>query len=70
MKVSTRFRIIGVELVGLGAFLLFLIALELSQAGGNSTIINFAWVFAIIGITVLLVGLETLSLARHLQLDR
>jgi hypothetical protein len=67
MKLSTRFRIIGVELVGLGAFLLLLIALELREGGGNPTITGFAWVYAIIGITLILVGLETLSLTRQLQ---
>jgi hypothetical protein len=67
LKLHARFRIIGFELVGLGAFLMLLIALELGQAGGNSTVSSFAWVFVLIGITIVLVGLETLSLTRRLQ---
>ena len=66
MKLVTRFRIVGVEVVGLGAFLLLLLALELGETSSNPTVVGFGWVFALIGITLVLVGLETLSLTRKM----
>lgn len=66
VKLTARFRIVGTEVVGLGAFLLLLLFLELGDTNGNPTVVSFAWVFALIGITVVLVGLETLSLTRKL----
>jgi hypothetical protein len=65
MKPDTNLRIIGVELVGLGAFILLLLYLELNETNNNPTVVNFAWVFGIIAITLILVGLETLSVVRR-----
>jgi protein-S-isoprenylcysteine O-methyltransferase Ste14 len=62
-KISTRHKIIGVELVGLGVFLLLLVVLELFQTVWNQTVQSFAWVFAIIGAAIILVGFEVLSRA-------
>jgi hypothetical protein len=53
--------------IGIGAFILFLQFLELNETRGNSTVVSFAWVFAIVGITLILVGLETYSLTGRLQ---
>ena len=50
----------------MGAFLLLLLILELDETNGNPTVVSFGWVFALIGITLILVGLETLSLTRRL----
>ena len=66
MKLAGRYRIIGVEVVGLGAFLLLIMLLQLIQSSWNASVEQFAIVYAIIGITLILVGLETLSLNRGL----
>ena len=66
MNLTTRFRIVGFEVVGVGAFVFVLLFLELRESNGNPTVASFGWVFAIIGITLILVGLETLSLTRRL----
>jgi hypothetical protein len=66
LKLGSRYRIIGVEVLGLGAFLLLIMLLQLVESGWNSSVEEFAWVYAIIGITLVLVGLETLSLNRQL----
>jgi hypothetical protein len=62
MKLGTRYRIVGVEVVGLGAFVLLLLFLELNEAGTNLAVQNFSWVWGVVGITLILVGLELLSL--------
>ena len=67
MKPDTNLRIIGVEVVGLGAFILFLLYLELTETNNNSTVMSFAWVFGIVAISLILVGLETLSVVRRLK---
>ena len=67
MKPDTNLRIIGVEVVGLGAFILFLLYLELNETNSNPTVVSFAWVFGIVAISLILVGLETLSVVRRLQ---
>ena len=66
MSLVSRFRIIGAEIVGLGAFLLLIMLLQLVESGWNTSVEQFAAVYAIIGITLILVGLETLSLNRRL----
>jgi len=70
LKPNTNLKIIGVEIVGLGAFMLLLLYLELNETNSNPTVVNFAWVFGIIAITLILVGLETLSVVRKLGHDR
>jgi hypothetical protein len=70
MNTSTRFRIVGIEIVGLGAFLLTIIALELEEAHFDMLVRNFGWVYGIIGFTLILVGLETLSLIRNIPSSR
>ena len=67
MKLVTRFNIIGVEVIGLAAFLLALVVLELYEAHWEQIVQNFSWVYAIIGVALILVGFETLSLTRHLS---
>ena len=62
MELSTRYKIVGVEVVGFGIFILFLLFLEYSEAGTNQVVQNFSWVWGIVGITMILVGLEILSL--------
>lgn len=67
MKLAKGYRIIGVEVVGLGAFLLLVTLLQLVESSRNTTVEQFAIVYAIVGITLILVGLETLSLNRRLR---
>ena len=50
----------------MGAFLLLLLILELDETNGNPTVVSFGWVFALIGIILILVGPETLSHTRGL----
>ena len=50
----------------LGAFLLAVVALQLEESN-VSVVGSFAWVYGIIGVTAILVGLETVSLVRHLS---
>jgi len=66
MKIPTRFKIVGTEVVGLGAFLLLILVLQLRENHFASSIESFGWVYAIIGVTLILVGLETVSLVRSL----
>jgi hypothetical protein len=61
-RVSTRFRIVGVEVAGLGAFLLFLFAVALL----TRNIQAFDWDFAIVGGTMVMIGYEILHLIRFL----
>ena len=67
MKPDTNLRIIGIEIVGLGAFILLLIYLEVTETNSNATVVSFAWVFGIVAITLILVGLETLSVVQRLK---
>jgi hypothetical protein len=64
LRLSTRFRIVGWEVVFLGALLLAIIGLQLEEP--NTPVGSFAWVYGIIGVTGILVGLETISLVRQL----
>jgi len=70
MKPDTNLRIIGVEVAGLGAFILLLVYLELGETNNDPTVVSFSWVFAIVAITLVLVGLETLSVVRRLKLEK
>ncbi len=69
LKLRSRYRIVGVEVVGLGAFLLLIMLLQLVESNWNPSIEEFAWVYSIIGITLILVGLEILSLNRRLPTE-
>jgi hypothetical protein len=69
MKPDTNLRIIGIEIVGLGAFVLLLTYLEIGETKSNPTVVSFAWVFGLVAIVLILVGLETLSVVRRLELE-
>jgi hypothetical protein len=66
MKTSTRFKIVGVEVVGMGFFLLVILALQLRKSHFNLMAESFGWDYGIIGLTLILVGLEILSLVKSL----
>ena len=66
MKLATRLKIVAWEAVFLGAFLLAMVFLQLSEAGSDSSVGSFAWVYGIVGVTLILVGLEGVSLVRRL----
>lgn len=66
LKVTTRFKIVGTEVVGLGAFLLVILVLQLRSAYSNNIIQGFGWDYLIVGSTLILVGLEILSLIKNL----
>ena len=66
MRLSTRFNIIVYEVVGMGIFLVLLALLEYSESAGNSVGGNFSWVFGLIGVVLVLVGLELGSLLRRI----
>lgn len=69
MKLRSRYRIVGGEIVGLGVFLLLIMLLQLIESNWSLSVEQFAVVFAIIGITLILVGLETLSLNRRFPMQ-
>jgi hypothetical protein len=66
LKTSTRFKIVGVEVVGLGGFLVLLLGLELRTTNAPLMIHGLGWDFGIIGGTLILVGLEILSLIKNI----
>jgi hypothetical protein len=66
LKLASRLRIVAWEVVFIGAFLLAIVLLQLEEAGPSSTGGSFAWVYGIIGVTLILVGLEGVSLVRHM----
>lgn len=65
MELVTRFRIVGVEVVGVGAFSLLLGFLEQRELRASAVVDGFTWVWAIVGVTLILVGLETVALSRN-----
>ena len=69
LKVATRSKIVGTEVVGLGAFLLIILTLELRSAHAVGIIQSFGWDYGIVGITLILVGLEILSLIKNLPVS-
>ena len=66
MSQASRCEIVGAEVVGLGAFLLLIMFLQMLESNWNQGVEQFAWVYAIVGATETLVGLEILSLNRKL----
>ena len=50
----------------LGAFLLAMVFLQLNESGSSSSVASFAWVYGIVGVTLVLVGLEGVSLVRRM----
>jgi hypothetical protein len=69
LKVATRFKIVGTEVVGLGSFLLIILTLEPRSGHANGIIQDFGWDYGIVGITLILVGLEILSLIKNLPVS-
>jgi hypothetical protein len=65
-KVATRFKIVGIEVVGLGVYNLLVLLLQLREAPSQSIVQSFGWDYAIIGGVLIAVGLELLSLIKHL----
>jgi hypothetical protein len=65
-KTKTRFKIVGIEVVGLGVYNLLVLLLQLRAAPGQTTVQSFGWDYAIIGGVLVAVGLELLSLLKHL----
>ena len=57
-SLATRFRIIGIEVIGLGAFTLLVLALSLRHVGDTNILQEFVWDYAIISGTLILLGLE------------
>ena len=66
LKLVARLKIVAWEAVFLGAFLLAIVLLQLQEAGSDSSVGSFAWVYGIIGVTLILVGLEGVSLVGKL----
>ncbi|MGD0397188.1 MAG: hypothetical protein ABSB26_09845 [Nitrososphaerales archaeon] len=60
MNTKRRLKIAGIEQVGLGTFFLLLLFLLLNEANGASSVVPLALVLAIVGATLILLGLETL----------
>jgi hypothetical protein len=66
IALATRFKIIGVEVVGLGAFLLFDLALGLRQPASESLSQGIIWDYALAAVLLIAVGFELLSLIKDL----
>ena len=66
LKPTTRLKIVAWEAVFLGAFLLAIVSLQLYEASSASSVVSFGWVYGVIGVTLVLVGLEGVSLVRKL----
>ena len=69
MKLHTQIRVVGAEIVGIGAFLFLLLWLEGREAGWNSMTVSFGWVFGIVGFTLILVGLEGMWLGARVATE-
>ena len=69
LRLATRLNIVAYETVGLGAFVILLAFLENEEAGGNPVATNFSWVFWLVGVILIVVGLESASLIRRLPKD-
>ena len=70
MRLITRLGIVAYETVALGAFVILLAFLEEREMQGNPVATNFSWVFWLVGVVVILVGMESASLVRRLPKDR
>jgi hypothetical protein len=66
VKVATRFRIVGVEVIGLGAYLLVMIYLGVLRGEAGTGFQSLGWEYGIAGVTLILVGLEILHLIKRL----
>jgi hypothetical protein len=66
-RLATQIRVVGAEVVGVGAFVLLLLWAEGRAAGWNSLTVSFGTVFAIVGITLVLVGLEAMWLGSRVE---
>jgi hypothetical protein len=53
LRLASRYEIIGIEVVGLGAFLILIRLLQLVESSLSSSVAQFGWVYAIIGITLI-----------------
>ena len=67
-KTKTRFRIVGVEVVGLGAYNLLILLLQMWESHALS-ITGFGWDYAVVGATLVMVGLELLALIKKLPAE-
>ena len=67
-KTKTRFKIVGVEVVGLGAYNLLVLLLQTWESHALS-INGFGWAYAIVGGTLVMVGPELLSLIKKLPAE-
>lgn len=66
ISLATRFKIVGVEVVGFGAFLLLELVLSLRQSQNPSLFQSFSYDYALIGAVLIAVGFEILSLIKQL----
>ena len=69
LKLTTHLKFVAWEAVFLGAFLLAILSLQLYEDGSANSVGSFALVYGIIGVTLVLVGLEGVSLVGKLPKD-
>ena len=67
ISMRTHFKIVGTEVVGISAFLLAILGLQAKAEHGLGPLFSFSWDYLIIGITLILVGFEILSLVNHVS---
>ena len=66
ISLATRFKIVGVEVIGFGAFLLLELLLRLRQTQNPGLFQSFSYDYALIGAVLIAIGFELLSLVKQL----
>lgn len=69
MKLPLQIRVVGAEIVGIGAFVVLLLWLEGRGAGWSGLTVSFGWVWGIVGATLILVGLEAMWLGTRVATE-
>jgi hypothetical protein len=67
MRLHTQIRVVGAEVVGIGGFVLLLLLLEGRAAGWSALTVSFGTAFGIVGLTLVLVGLEAMWLGSRVE---
>ena len=65
MELLTRLKIVAFETVRLGAFVVLLGFLQDWEAAADPVAVSFSWVFWLVGVVIIVVGMEGVSLLRR-----
>ena len=67
LSLRERLRIVGWEVIGLGGAVLLITAALMSAAHDAWSISSPRWIYIIIGVALILVGMETIALTRGVR---